>query len=296
MTFTTTRRLEDDNPHIIRPIPRRPLNFNIEAVTPPSDADDESDGYVPNPNRHLSSAQLFGGLQPAFPNASTAISRQPSAMNLTSSTLAGIFDPATSANDKLFGGEPAVTDTPWGVGAQTPIRRPTVDDATYELMKTRSHLHRRRSSYGGRDYDGIPQTQQQQQPPTTSSPSLVLRGLLLVVLGLGYGALVTQFHKEQQLVSLPEKLSGQSYNWMHIAFWGLGGALIGGVLPWLDGVFEEATDSSAVVEEEVTEATSDESSSIAADWSPEMRAVGAFVGIVFAIVSRAGNYTFYYCH
>ena len=83
---------------------------------------------------------------------------------------------------------------------------------------------------------------------------------------------------------------------MHIAFWGLGGALIGGVLPWLDGVFEEATDSSAVVEEEVTEATSDESSSIAADWSPEMRAVGAFVGIVFAIVSRAGNYTFYYCH
>ena len=274
--------MEDDNPHIIRPIPRRPLKFNIESPTPPSDADDESDGYVPNPNRHLSSAQIFGTLQPAFPDDSTAISRQPSAMNLTSSTLAGIFSPAASANDKLFGSEPTLADTPWGVGAQTPIKRPTLDDATYELMKARSHLHRRRSSYGDRDYDGIPPKTQQQ---TASSPSLVLRGLLLAALGLGYGALVTQFHNKQQMVSLPENLSGQGYNWMHVAFWGLGGALIGGVLPWLDGIFADDFGDDAVEEEEGPEATSPDGSNAAADWSPEMRAVGAFVGIVFAIVS-----------
>jgi hypothetical protein len=117
-----------------------------------------------------------------------------------------------------------------------------------------------------------------------SSPSagaLVLRGLLLFVLGVGYGVLVTsRFNGDSD-----SHASGATYNWVHLSFWGLAGVALGALFPWFDRVWEDSfgeKEDEAVVEN--TPAKDDDPST---DWAIAIRAIGAFVGIVFAIVSRA---------
>jgi Insulin-induced protein (INSIG) len=222
-------------------------------------------------------------LNPAYngqPGASESgsLSRAQSIINLTASTLFGIFSPTAEGKDRYYtaGDEP---DTPWGTGAQTPIKRSSLDDSTYELMRDRSSLLRRRSSL-----------RPVQTAPPPSVPELVLslgiRAVLLFALGIGYGALVTRFRAEQDLAAFSmEGIIHPDYDWRYMTFWGVAGVALGALLPWFDKVWEEAfgSEGEAVLSSD-GDGTKDPSPGT--DWALVVRGVGAFMGIVFAIVSR----------
>lgn len=169
-------------------------------------------------------------------------------------------------------------DTPWGTGAQTPIRRPTLDDATYELMKDRSHLPRRRSSY--RSVDSIPPPQK--ASTFTTVASFTFRGALLFSLGVGYGAMVSKFHHSAEG---EDTLYDHAY---FLAFWGVAGVVLGALLPWFDKFWEETfggEDVDEAVAGSIDVVSGSDEGTPGTDWALVMRAIGAFVGIVFAIVS-----------
>lgn len=265
--------MADDGPPLVRPIPRRPFNF---TTTPLPDDTAETEEDYRNPNADLSASRFLNTGFPSVSDAASSISRPPSFMNLTSSTLFGIYSPTTS---RAFG-DKEEDDTPWGTGAQTPIKRPSVDEVTYKLMKERSHLNRRRSSFRSMDTT-LPHSQ-----PSSSVSSTILRVTLLFGLGVGYGMLLSRFQDSTQWPSLPEGIAIQTgYKLHYLAFWGVTGVALGTLLPWFDHVWEDTFKG----EEEDTElekegaVSHDESDST--DWALVMRAIGAFVGIIFAIVS-----------
>lgn len=269
----TAPTMSDDGPPLIRPIPRRPFDVNLTTPTPP---DEDSTPPSPNP-----AADLHRLLDPRFnapPGASEggSLSRAQSIMNLTRSTLFGIYSPTTSSSDRWSyyndGQEP---DTPWGTGAETPAKRESLDEGTYELMKDRSTLLRRRSS--ARVNQVVP------SPPQSTTSfilSVAMRAALLFGLGMGYGVLVSQLHDEQNIASLPaEGLVNPGYNWRYLTFWGVCGVVLGGLLPWFDGLWEQTFEKASLEDEEI------ESKNVKADtdWALVIRGIGAFAGIVFAI-------------
>lgn len=263
--------MSDDGPTLVRPIPRRPFELNHTSPTPPED-----DSSCPSPNPEIDLARLQNGQATA--SESGSISRAQSVLNLTASTLFGIYSPTTYGKDRSYH-ERDEMDTPWGTGAQTPIKRPSVDDTTFELMKDRSSLLRRRSSYRG----GA-------KPPPLSTTDSVLftisRVALLFVIGMGYGLMVTRLQTEHRFSSFQVESSTTKpgYDWQYLTLWGLSGVVLGSLLPWFDGVWEDAFGK----EDEGTgrrPSPSPEDTSPVKDWALVVRSIGAFVGIVFAIVS-----------
>src|SRR5438045_1183438 len=97
---------------ILRPIPRRTFEVtpaSTESSAPPTPSHD----MTLNPN--LLDARLRG-------NDDAAFKRSRSIMNLTSSTLFGIYAPTAC------GGEREEPSTPWGTGAETPNRRTSTEN------------------------------------------------------------------------------------------------------------------------------------------------------------------------
>ncbi|EQL00618.1 INSIG domain-containing protein [Ophiocordyceps sinensis CO18] len=269
--------MDDHGPPIARPIPRRPFRVNLMSVTPPYDDDQEA----PEPTSgatHQDASPASRYLDASFtPTDAASLSRPQSLMNLTSSTLMGIFSEAASSRDRSIIDRD--DDTPWGTGARTPVKRPGVDDATYELMRDRSHLPRRRSSY--RPVDTT-------RPPSRAAIALsrVLRALLLFLLGVGYGVLVTRLHNEQQyLADLTEGIIKPGANWRYLTFWGVAGVVLGSLLPWVDRRWEKAFGSDAGDAVDDGDEAARAAQRPGTDWALVMRAIGAFVGIIFAIVS-----------
>jgi hypothetical protein len=269
--------MADNGPEIIRPIPRRPFENKLAIPTPPSS---ESPPATPTPDLSLFSSQfLFPGLQQQGERPS--LSRLQSFTNLTSPTLMGIYSPTTSHSDRAFFDRDE-TDTPWGTGAQTPIRRTSIDDATYELMvdRSRSLLNRRRSSIRSVETFGG-------SPPAPSAALVGLRACLLFLLGTGYGVLVTHFHDEQTHGSLPTGIIKPGYNWKYLTFWGAAGAFLGALLPWFDRVWDETFQGSGKHDQALSSDESDANT----DLTLVVRAICTFVGIAFAIRKLAWDST-----
>lgn len=289
--------MSDDGPLLIRPVPRRPFTLRRQSATPtddePSTPDASTHGAAPigttaSPglHSHLTAALAAwskGADGGSSEQASPTISRPASIMNLTSSTLYGIYSPTASTGGATRDRDD-VEDSPWGMGAQTPIRRPDVDEATFALMRERSHLTRRRSSYKGAEVPRVP-------PPHMSSVQIAARTAVLFVLGLGYGALVTRLHEQEQTLTAEGLAESVGFNSTYLGAWGIAGVVLGSLLPWFDGVWEarfgdgddEDEDNSAVTDENGPSKVVD----TGLDSALVMRAIGAFVGIVFAIVSVA---------
>jgi len=304
----------DPGPRILRPIPRRPFNLNFTSATPP---DEDSAPTTPqisandlrflDPRYQQQQQQRHSG---DSSNADT-LSRAASFMNLTSSTLFGIYAPTTPGRDRPGSFDDRVDDlsaTPWGTGAETPAKPAGVDEETYKLMKDRSSMPRRTSSYFGAPVSPV--------SPVTSSPpsraavasSLILRVVLLFALGIGYGVLVTRLPSRQNLAAFgvyddDDLVRPGSYDWRYLAFWGAAGVALGSLLPWFDRVWEETFGKSDKRTATVAGTGSaapgrltgvvptgnegmvgeKEGSSPEADWALVVRGIGAFVGIVFAI-------------
>lgn len=269
--------MSDDGPPLVRPIPRRPFDVNFISPTPPSDT---STAPSPRPDldptARLLSPKPNGSSTSVAPTSdSGSISRTQSIMNLTSSTLFGIYSPSSSYSGRKSDRDASAIDfdTPWGTGAQTPVKRRTsIDESTFELMRRRSSFTNRRSSR---------QASQPQPSSATSAFFLVSRVALLFLLGMGYGALVTRVQHGEDLSGFKLGTAQQRFEWPSLAFWGVSGVVLGALLPWFDRVWADSFGAETGVEYNESD---DEEVQSGTDWATAVRSIGAFVGIVFAIV------------
>jgi hypothetical protein len=246
-------------PQIYRPIPRRAFE-----ITPAS----SDSSYPPSPaeatNPELLSPQ----------KADTSPSRTRSILNLTSSTLLGIYSPVSGDGNR------EEMSTPWGTGAQTPAKRHSVDDYNYqpadgaikwngEATKPRHQVKRR----GFRGYV-VP---------------LVLQTVLLFGFGIGYGAIVTHLHKTQRITPVPV-LDVDRSSVAYQVSWGLFGVLLGNALPLVDSLWEKFLSSNSRPGSRKSSpaqkpgSTSSTESGLGPLWYSAVRSMGAFVGIAFAVV------------
>lgn len=260
-------------PSLLRPIPLRA--FELAAASAESSA-------PPTPPLDSSSSSSYHEQRPS--KESDSPSRTRSVLNLTSSTLFGIFSPTTN-------GDRDEPPTPIGAGAETPVRVTSFDNNSQPLLNwDESRLvqaaaaHRHHQHRFGFGDDIVP---------------LVVRTVLLFTFGVAYGVIVTHLHDNHKLT--PVKVQGIDGNkWPYLMFWGVAGVGLGSLLPWVDILWEEkfagaeATSSNKAMEkgngrahalDEKAPSSVSANDSPGADWNAVARSVGAFVGVAFAIVS-----------
>ena len=209
-------------------------------------------------------------------------SRNWSTLNLTSSTLFGIYTPFGSSIETSRD-QPS---TPWGTGSRT--HGQSIDDdkppiiGAYERPRPqRRHSHQPHQSF--LEYI-LP---------------LGFRTILLFSFGVAYGVIVSHLHDHQQVA--PVQLEGIEHSsWVYLMALCVVVVIVCGLLPWIDVLWEEVSgrdkeDFSSksqdprpadVSEDQSPRAASRLGSGMGADWNPLVRSVGAFIGIAFAIVSR----------
>lgn len=259
-----------DGPVLVRPVPVRPFNINLKE---PTSHGDESLPHTPQMGSSLNLDWLnFKLLDPrnrVRSESSTSISRAQSVMNLTSSTLMGIYED----NDKYTpNNEP---NTPWGAGSETPAGALSLDETAYLAEKGRTYPTRRRSSA--------------HQPahimPLSTTASIFysgLRALLLSGLGVIYGIGVATVKGGHSTAFLVEHMIDTSnYGWGYMTFWGASGLVLGCLLPWVDGVWDRSSVNDGVVID--TEGDASKNMRRKPDWALAVRGIGIFIGIAYAI-------------
>lgn len=241
-----------DQPRILRPRPRRVFDVtpaSTESSGPPTPAESTGTEYL-NPQADTTSN-------------STSVSRTGSVMNLTSSTLYGIYSP--TAFDGLRD-----ESSPWGTEANTPAAEIPPEPSQRAAEKSaieprRLALRRTRSRLSQGLFRGVILPQ-------------VLSSVLLFGFGVAYGVITLHLHENHWIT--PVKLENIHYydSWQYLGFWGLAGIALGNLLPWLDSWRDDELDKAESNSDEESE---DRTSS----WVAVARSVGAFVGIAFAMVS-----------
>ena len=272
-------------PPLLRPIPRRPFELNL-TNPPDSDSEDADSNpfrnYSPLPHQKQQNPNLLTPSQSGFYDGSggESLSRKQSFVNLTKSALSGIFSPTVSSAKERedmqadmnlsTGGINTGISTPWGTGAQTPIKRAGVDEVTLGLMR---HRAAGRADLGLGRQSSISQDDIHSSAEASEAMVAVswfLRVGILFLLGMGYGVLVTRLQGGHTFAD--------GYGIPYLVFWGVSGVGLGALLPWFDGFWQQMSGQESDVSTQAAPAPG-------TDWALVMRGVGAFVGIVFAIVS-----------
>lgn len=268
--------MTEDSATLLQPKPRRHFDLtptSTNSSTPPSPPGQSSDSSRNEPDSFSEKA-----------------SRTRSILNLTSSTLFGIYTPTAPGYDT----NKSDASTPIGIGSQTPARasiddgRPSIIGA-YERSEARgAEPHRHHSEFW---------------------KNLVLlseRVVLLFIFGVAYGVIISHLHDSRQVAPIQVSLRGVEHkSWGYLVGWGGVGVLIGGLLPWVDILWEEVLGNSkdvfaisalperpvspTAVEDGDERPSSRSGSGLGADWNPVVRGIGAFVGIAFAIVRNHSN-------
>ena len=249
---------DEDSLPTLRPRPRRPFDLSTSGPPSPSDPPTEPSSFP---------SQLSAALASKSGNGTP--SRNRSILNLTSSTLFGIY-----------GEEPS---TPWGAGAETPVE---AKDLGAEIPDTilasgpNGLKRRRRSTASARRHAPL------RAKRGLKGYWLPLIGRVTALFGVGmlYGILVSHLHDRQELA--PVKVEGIDRTaWPYYVFWGLAGVLLGEALPQLDALWNADDDEDIEEsEEDVRRRNSGPSRKQGmVAWNDVVRSVGAFVGIAFAI-------------
>ncbi|KAI9788679.1 MAG: hypothetical protein M1816_006730 [Peltula sp. TS41687] len=309
----------EDQPSILRPIPRRAWDLINPTTTTSCCSSEVSTAAPPSTESGSSSGpKTTTTTTTTTTTKATPPSRTPSVLNLTSSTLFGIYAPASYGGDI----KDEQSATPWGVGTQTPIHgRQTSLPETLLFEAQRPRLQRAASSAAAATRHGAAGAG---AGGAGGAPrrNLLLRTMLLFLFGVAYGVIITHLHDEQHLA--PVQIDSLNrYDWPYLVFWGFAGVGLGSLLPWIDRRWEtqprnkhqqhQRRPGSAAAEPGKQTARRKVSaringdddddddddhqhveldSSFAApltgplfngDWNPVVRSIGAFVGIAFAI-------------
>ncbi|KAE9986090.1 hypothetical protein BLS_000023 [Venturia inaequalis] len=238
---------DQPSPPLLRPQPRRPFTLLPSTSSNTINTDPPSQPSTP----HL------GGEVDEANDSQANLSRSRSIINLTSSTLFGIYSPSSFT-------DASVPPTPWGTGAETPMRNESIDGlSNYNGGPRVSEIEARLlGKPNGRT------TSQAHRAPQ-SRVVLLLRTILRVVVlfgfGLAYGGLVAHLHDNRNVA--PVRVEGlDRASWRYFLFWGVSGVGMGSLLPWIDGGNQKPAAGINI-----------------GQWNEVVRSVGAFVGVAFAI-------------
>jgi len=270
-------------PTLHRPTPRRAFE-----ITPTS----TDSSMPPSPAAEPQNPELFMNNRS---DRSPPPSRTRSVLNLTSSTLLGIYSGTTDGG----GGEEL--NTPWGTGAQTPAERPSTDT---DRIKIRDALQV--PSFPFKADTGRPTMHKARRRGFRQYyVPLIMQTVMLFGFGMGFGSLITHLHKTQQITTIPVPTSGAHSQYYQIA-WGIMGVILGNALPQIDTLFNdeeaigEGLDGKAAQHQHIRSLSSTSQSGkeraslthsgLGARWHPAVRSFGAFVGIAFALVSFFERY------
>jgi hypothetical protein len=106
-------------PPLLKPLPRRPFSTSGSASPqPPTPA------QLLTPDAAVAQDPYFASSTPSDPSTDGANPRSRSFLNLTASTLFGIYAPTALTPG---GGETDTPSTPWDAGAETPARKDSLD-------------------------------------------------------------------------------------------------------------------------------------------------------------------------
>jgi hypothetical protein len=269
---------EQASPPLLRPLPRRP--FQLPSNSSNSSSVAAADSHPPTPRVERS-------LGVDDTDTKSDISRTRSIINLTSSTLFGIYAPSS------FDAQSSTPATPWGTGAETPSRKESVDgfpssrggpprgsDLEARLLRgtARVDTDLKPSLKTGSPVSGGP------HHAPKSLASVILRSSIRVVMlfcfGLAYGGIIAHLHDNRNVA--PIKVTGLNRaSWRYLAFWGVAGVVMGSLLPWVDKIWGSEDGKNS----EGSSAETRPRGLNAVEWNDVVRSVGAFVGVAFAIVS-----------
>ena len=303
---------EDDSSHILTPQPRRPANTSL---TPKSSASSNNSTSDYSPFEHITITDLNEDMDTLYSShknrdrkSSVGIhdgrglqvdggqtpQTSRSMLNLTDSTLFGIFSPT--------GVEPTRDEppTPFGAGAQTPSLtsvRGSLASLTSQAFWEKARIKEERKKERRKSM------KQQQMHLTRSHKgsqvgSAIFRSALLFAFGMAYGEVITQLHDSGRVAPVQVDRINRA-SWIYLGFWGITGVAMGALLPYIDHAPQMwssqdcAIDDDDVSSEKDAPLTTETSpnpqstsyNTIAADWNDIVRSIGAFVGIAFAIVS-----------
>ncbi|KIW01671.1 uncharacterized protein PV09_06854 [Verruconis gallopava] len=265
------------SPPLLRPLPRRPFQLT-------SDSSNESSHATTTPHT---------GDAPELDDKGE-MERTQSILNLTSSTLLGIYAP--TGFDSV-----SQPQTPWGTGAETPAYRGSLDgypsqrggfregELDERLLRDslrRSGLDARRESTTTtttrRGSVGAPSRGHPPRSAAGAALHAALRIAILFACGLAYGALVAHLHDHRQVV--PVQMEGPDREGArYLVFWGVASVALGFVLPWVDGFAEEKLSGGTTKGLARAPPPAPASGLNAVEWNDVVRSVGAFIGVAYAI-------------
>ena len=252
----------NDGVPIYRPKPRRP--FELTPLTSTASECMATEPKLDLPGWISDDILSPSSTSTSSTNGSTTPSdytkRTKSILNLTTSTLFGIYSP--TYNDVIQPPTPSFLsransvvdfpDTPSINGSSM------VPNNESPSSKTTPESPRRRRRRGKR----------------TSISRLTMRLTALFVFGIGYG--FTVMHLRNIKTFTPawwEEI--EEYSAGYLVLWGVVGVTLGSLLPWIDYFLDEP--GREAVDGEAYEGT--------VDWIRVVRSIGAFVGIAYGVVS-----------
>ncbi|EZF28645.1 hypothetical protein H109_04402 [Trichophyton interdigitale MR816] len=250
-----------------------PEDANKEMFPGNSNGNDNSNGSL------TAAAMDKEGLAPS--------SRTKSDINLTSSTLLGIYSPTAFDGGREDRDIPGTT--PWGTGAQTPNLRGSgiFENGNGGKASGNGALNRFSEEQRKKKLHKQEQDRQRQNEVRRRQRGLV-RGYLLPALqqsgllflfGVTFGVIIMHLHDSPQMAALlplhiPVRVEIINFGlewWHYLVFWGVAGVALGNLLPWFDLMWEDFMGENPV------------KGSSEAGWNPMVRSIGAFVGVAFAI-------------
>lgn len=270
---TSTSTSDDDsfeNVEIAQMKPRPRGRFELSS--PPA-----SEPPTPSATTPVSPSYLQAPGSGLAMDGSIPPSRTQSFLNLTTSTLFGIYKQTGFSNER----EEAAT--PWGTGAQTPARS---RGNSLDLSKADKALSNGAVAYNTRSR-ARRRSNAARQPVVHRVPRrgfkgyylpLIGRIVALACVGVLYGLLITHLHDRRDIA--PTKVEINRRSWNYLGWWGFAGIALGEAMPWVDTFWAPDSDEDG---EERDENEERRRSRGLDGWIDVVRSIGAFVGIAFAI-------------